>query len=90
MEIQELQKRIADIHVEMGKVKDTYAKLEGHLAESQYWLSEKLNAKVAEKLAESEAQYPSDDAVMDSLPQDTEEQVNGETHEPAAEQAAEV
>ncbi len=45
MTIDELQQRVITISNEMTLVKAHYAKLEGHLEEAQYWLTE--NTKIA-------------------------------------------
>jgi uncharacterized protein YpuA (DUF1002 family) len=36
----EIQQRIETINNEMAQVRSSYAKLEGHLAEAQHWLSQ--------------------------------------------------
>lgn len=36
---EEIEQRIATINNEMTLIKSNYAKLEGHLAEAQHWLS---------------------------------------------------
>ena len=40
MNIEDLQRRAVDITNEMHMTKANYAKLEGHLAETNHWISE--------------------------------------------------
>lgn len=72
----ELQQRIVAITNEMIQTKANYAKLEGHLAESQHWLTD-LVTKEAEA-----------DKAEGSEPTEPMEQENGEIDEQGAEQAA--
>jgi DNA anti-recombination protein RmuC len=41
----EIQKRIVDITNEMSNIKTAYGKLEGHLAESQHWLTQIIESE---------------------------------------------
>ena len=49
MNKEELEKRIALINIEMNQVKDTFKKLEGHLAETQHWHDELLKKEESTK-----------------------------------------
>jgi len=52
MDKEAIVERVAKIHAEMETCKATYAKLEGHLGEAQYWMKE-LHAKEQEALEEA-------------------------------------
>ena len=50
----ELQERVATINAEIFQLKSNYAKLEGHLAEAQHWLSELIKSEEEIKNESSE------------------------------------
>ena len=47
MNIEDLQSRIVSLTSEMNQTKSNYAKLEGHLAETQHWLQKLIMEREA-------------------------------------------
>jgi len=68
-----LQQRIIQIDQEMTQTKANYTKLEGHLAESQYWLGQLLKAQQDEVDAEAKRLKELEDGQVN---EQTEEQVD--------------
>lgn len=51
---QELQDRMVALTNEMGQVRANYAKLEGHLGETQHWLAAVIKKEAEEALSNVE------------------------------------
>lgn len=73
MDIESLQKRMAEIHTNMEMTKTHYGKLEGHLEETRHW----LNQLIQDRLDDESASLP-----------DTADQVKEPQHEEVDEQEA--
>ncbi len=55
-----MQKRIISITEEMNKMKALYGQLEGHLAESQHWLKQIIDAQENNKEEAKESELVGD------------------------------
>lgn len=82
---EELQTRIAQINNEMIQTKANYAKLEGHLGESQHWLTAVIDAENAESQPEDSCANENNKSELnDEQSESKDDQVNNESESEAA------